>query len=247
MTTKISVLQYINRFIRSLVFTLFISIVTTFYCAICLLAFPFPLRYRYALIAFWTRMMVCAMKVICQIDYHVEGLENIPKNRNGVVLCKHQSTWETFFLPSFFHQAAIIVKRELLWVPFFGWGMATIDPIAINRSDKANAMQQVISKGKKCLAAGRWILMFPEGTRIAPGKIGNYRMGGARLAVSAGCPVIPVAHNAGRFWPKGKFLKKPGTIQMVIGPVIETAGRTPEDVMAEVKAWIETTILKIDV
>ncbi|MEO8400542.1 MAG: lysophospholipid acyltransferase family protein [Gammaproteobacteria bacterium] len=187
------------------------------------------------------------MKVICQIDYHVEGLENIPKNRNGVVLCKHQSTWETFFLPSFFHQAAIIVKRELLWVPFFGWGMATIDPIAINRSDKANAMQQVISKGKKCLAAGRWILMFPEGTRIAPGKIGNYRMGGARLAVSAGCPVIPVAHNAGRFWPKGKFLKKPGTIQMVIGPVIETAGRTPEDVMAEVKAWIETTILKIDV
>jgi 1-acyl-sn-glycerol-3-phosphate acyltransferase len=133
-----------------------------------------------------------------------------------------------------------------LWLPFFGWGLATIDPIAINRSKKTNAMEQIIKKGKVCLDAGRWILVFPEGTRIPYGKVGHYKAGGARLAVTTGYPVIPVAHNAGRYWSKRGFIKKPGTVQMVIGPLIETKNKTPDEVLAEVKDWIEGTIKKID-
>lgn len=172
-------------------------------------------------------------------------MENIPTNRSGVVLSKHQSTWETFFLQGLFYQSAIILKRELLWVPFFGWGLAIIDPIAINRSNTNNAMSQIITKGRKCLEAGRWILVFPEGTRIPYGQVGKYRVGGARLATATGYPVIPVAHNAGRFWPKRSFLKTPGTIHVVIGPLIETIDRSAEEVLAEAKNWIEGTMKKL--
>ncbi len=181
------------------------------------------------------------------LEYKVEGFENIPQDRNGIVLSKHQSTWETYFLPTFFHQAAIIIKRELLWIPFFGWGLIAIDPISINRSNKASAIEQILKKGKKFLDKGRWILLFPEGTRVKPGTVGHYRLGGAKLAVQTGHPVIPVAHNAGRFWPKGQFIKNPGTIHVVIGPLIETQGHTPEEVMAKAKDWIETTMKRIDV
>jgi 1-acyl-sn-glycerol-3-phosphate acyltransferase len=183
--------------------------------------------------------MVWLLKVVCCVDYEIKGLENIPKDRSGVVLSKHQSTWETFFLQSLFHEAAIILKKELLWVPFFGWGLATIAPIAIDRNNARSAMEQIIDKGKKYLAAGRWILVFPEGTRISVGKTGKYRAGGARLAVAAGCPVVPVAHNAGRFWPRRGFIKIPGTIQVIIGPPIETVNRSPEEVLEQAKGWIE--------
>ena len=150
-------------------------------------------------------------------------------------------------MPGLFEAPAIITKRELLWVPFFGWAFATIEPIAINRSDKATAMEQVITKGKKCLEQGRWVLVFPEGTRIPWGKIGKYRLGGARLAIAAGgYPILPVAHNAGYFWGKNTFIKKPGTVRVVIGPLIETKDRTPEAVTEEVKNWIENTILRIE-
>jgi len=235
-----------NRFVRSLVFSALMALSVFFYSFICILAFPFPLRYRYALIMSFTRGIIWLLKVLCHVDYRVEGMENIPKNRNGIVLSKHQSTWETFFLPTLFHQAAIILKRELLWVPFFGWGLAIVDPIAINRSNSKSAMSQIIEKGRKCLAKGRWILVFPEGTRIAPGQIGKYRLGGARLAVETQAPVIPVAHNAGRHWPKRGFIKKAGTIHVVIGPLIETQGRAPGDVLEEAKTWIEETMVRID-
>ena len=155
------------------------------------------------------------------------------------------STRETFLLPTLFHQAAIILKKELLWVPFFGWGLAIIDPIVINRKNCKSAMDQVLQQGKKCLSEGRWILVFPEGTRIAPGAPSKFHLGGARLAVAAEAPVIPVAHNAGEHWPKRGFLKIPGTIQVVIGPLIETKGRSPEEVMQEVKIWIETETAKV--
>jgi 1-acyl-sn-glycerol-3-phosphate acyltransferase len=234
------------QFLRSLLFSIVMAVTTTVYSFICVAAWPLPLRYRYKIVVGYTNGMVCALKIICGVNYHVEGLENLPKDRAGIVLSKHQSTWETFFLPGVFHEAAIILKRELLWIPFFGWGLATIDPIAINRSSAASAMEQIIQKGRQCLEAGRWILIFPEGTRIPSGKVGKYRLGGARLAVATGYPVIPLAHNAGRFWPKRQFLKKSGTIQVVIGPLIATKDRSPEEVMAEAKNWIETTMLRID-
>ncbi|EKD53700.1 MAG: hypothetical protein ACD_60C00160G0022 [uncultured bacterium] len=239
-------LHHTNLLIRSFVFSIIMVTLTTLYSFVCVLIWPLSLRYRYGLILTWTRFMIFLLKVICYVDYHVEGLENIPKDRSGIVLSKHQSTWETFFLPPLFNEAAIIVKRELLWVPFFGWGLATIDPIAINRSDKASAMEQIITKGKKCLQQGRFILIFPEGTRIPYGKVGHYRTGGARLAKATGYPIIPIAHNAGRYWPKRKFIKTPGTVKIVIGPLIEVNDRSPEAVTAEVKNWIEDTIKKID-
>lgn len=243
---KKNVLHRANLFFRSLAFSIFMSTGIALYSFICVLSLVLPLRIRYAMVAFWTRVNIQVLKLTCNIDYTVEGAENIPQDRAGIVLSKHQSTWETFFLPSYFREAAIIIKRELYWVPFFGWGLLAVEPIAINRSDKSSAMEQVIKKGRACLAKGRWVLLFPEGTRVAPGKVGNYRLGGARLAVATDAPIIPVAHNAGRFWPRRKFIKKPGTVRVVFGAPIETKGRTPEDVLAEVKDWIETTMLRID-
>lgn len=235
----------ISLFLRSSLFSILSLLIIFFYSFICIAGSPLPLKYRYKIVISCTTLTLWLLKVICGIHYRITGQENIPKNRNGIILSKHQSIWETYFLPGIFHQPAIILKRELLWLPFFGWGLATVSPIAINRSDKTSAMQQIINKGKKCLEAGRWILVFPEGTRIPYGKVGNYRLGGARLAVMTGYPVIPVAHNAGKFWGKRSFIKKPGTIQMVIGPLIETQGRKPEEVMAQVKEWIEKTIKKM--
>lgn len=205
-----------------------------------------PLRYRHALIRSYLIVVIYLLKRLCFINYRIEGLSNIPKNRSGVIMSKHQSTWETFYLPLIFHEPAIILKRELLWVPFFGWGLATAEPIAINRGAKRSAMQQIIAQGKKCLKQGRWVLVFPEGTRIPAGSIGHYRLGGARLAVAAGCPIIPIAHNAGRCWPRRGLVKKPGTIHMVIGPPIETEGRTAEEVLQLTKQWIEDTMVRID-
>lgn len=243
---KKSFLSKVNLYARSLLFSIIMSVAVILYSFFCILAYPFPFRYRYAIIAAFTGAIIWILKILCHVDYRIEGLENIPKNRVGVVLSKHQSMWETFLLPRIFWHSAIILKRELLWMPFFGWGLALIDPIAINRSDKTSAMKQIITKGKKCLDAGRWIIMFPEGTRIPYGKIGTYRSGGTRLAVATGYPVIPVAHNAGRYWAKRGFLKYPGTIQVVIGPLIETKDKKPEAVLLDVKNWIEDTIKQID-
>jgi 1-acyl-sn-glycerol-3-phosphate acyltransferase len=185
------------------------------------------------------------LKKICHIDYRIEGIENIPKDQHGILMCKHSSAWETFFLPLYFHTPAAIAKRELAWVPFFGWGLIVMDPIFINRKNKRSAMQQIIEKGRRCLQAGRWIMVFPEGTRVPYGTVGHYRLGGARLAAETGYPILPIAHNAGRFWPRRSFIKRPGTITVVIGPLIESKGRSPEDLLAETKDWIETTMKRL--
>lgn len=238
-------MHQINLFIRSLIFSI-VSITLIVICSTaCLLALPLPLRYRHSIVRFFLYLYLGSLKLICGLSYRVEGLKNIPHQRFGVIFSKHQSAWETFFLPTIFHDPAVIAKRELLWVPFYGWGLAAADPILINRKDKSTAMQQIITKGKKCLQDGRWILVFPEGTRIAVGHAGKYHLGGARLAAAAEAPVIPVAHNAGYFWPKRGFIKQPGTVTVVIGPVIETAGRSPDEIMELAKNWIETTMLRI--
>ena len=236
-----------NLFIRSLVFSLYSLISIMIYSLFVICCWPITsLRFRHRLIRAFLYAYLNVLRVVCLVDYRIEGLDNIPKDRNGIVLCKHQSTWETFLLPLFFHDPAPIAKKELLWVPFFGWGFAASDPITINRRSKSTAMQQVIAKGKKCLDAGRWIMVFPEGTRIPPGKIGKYKLGGARLASATGYPVVPVAHNAGRFWPRRKFIKQPGTISVVIGPLIESEGRAPEEILDLAKNWIEGTMVRID-
>jgi 1-acyl-sn-glycerol-3-phosphate acyltransferase len=236
----------INLFLRSLIFSIYSSVSMMIYSFFCVAALVFPLRFRHALIRGYLRAYMWVLKKVCHIDYHIEGLKNIPRGHTGIVLSKHQSTWETFFLPLIFHDPAVIIKRELLWIPFFGWGLASVDPISIDRNNKVSAMQQIITKGKKCLDSGRWVLVFPEGTRMPSGQAGHYKLGGARLAVATEYPVIPVALNAGRFWPRRKFIKQPGTIQVVIGPLIETKGRTAEEVLRLAKTWIEDTMSRID-
>ena len=235
-----------SMLIRSTLFIIVTPIFTIFYSMLCVASKVLPMRYRFQVVMGWTRSVVWLLKFICCIDYQEVGMQNIPRDRSGIIMSKHSSSWETFYLPGHFNETAIILKRELCWIPFFGWGLSAIDPIAINRSAGSSAMAQVMEQGKKCLEQGRWILVFPEGTRIAPGQVGRYHLGGARLAVASGAPIIPVAHNAGHFWSKRRFIKRPGTVQVVFGPVIETAGRTPEDVLAETKNWIESTVQKIE-
>lgn len=236
----------VNLFLRSVLFSLYMWFAIFFYSFVCVAAFVLPLKYRHAILRTFLSMTIYMLKKICKINYRVEGLRNIPKNTAAIILCKHQSTWETFFLPLIFHDPAVIIKQELLWVPFFGWGLASADPISINRNKKSSAMQQIITKGRKCLKKGRWIIVFPEGTRTAPGEVGHYKLGGARLATATGYPVIPVAHNAGWCWPRRKFIKQPGTVRMVIGEPIETEGRSAEEVLELAKHWIEGTMTRID-
>ena len=233
-------------FIRSLLYSIFSITTIVLYCTLLICTFFVPLHWTHAMARAYLKVNLNVLKFLCHIDYTVEGLENIPQDEVGVVLCKHQSTWETFFIGQIFHAPAVIVKRELLWLPFFGWALALSGPISINRQEKLSAMQQVIAKGKKYLAQKRWVVIFPEGTRIPIGMVGRYRLGGARLAVATGSFVIPVAHNAGRFWPRRQFIKQPGTVHVVIGPRIESKGRTSEEVLAIAKDWIETTITRID-
>lgn len=239
-------LHQLNLFIRSCIFavcSLTFIVVTSISI---LLARVFPLSTRYKMIVRFLRFYLWMLGKICHITYRLHGAENIPANRTGIIFCKHQSTWETFLLPTLVHEPVAIAKRELLWVPFFGWALAASNPIAINRKDRASAMQQIITKGKICLEQGRWLFVFPEGTRTPYGTIGYYRLGGARLAAATEAPVLPIAHNAGKFWPRRKFIKYPGVIDVVIGPLIESKGRTPEEILELAKDWIEGAVRRID-
>lgn len=234
-----------NLFIRSLIFSIYMMITVCLYSVLVMLSILVPLRYRFMLIRAYLRHNLWVLKKVCLIDYKVEGLHHVSKKHLGIVMSKHQSTWETFFLPLVFHDPAIIIKRELLWTPFFGWAMSVSDPIAINRSKRNSAMQQIITKGKACLEQGRWILIFPEGTRVPYGTVGHYKLGGARLAIATGYPIIPVAHNAGRYWGRRRFIKQPGTIRLVIGAPIDSHGRAPDELLATTKDWIESTVTRL--
>lgn len=231
-------------FIRSCLFSIIMITVTFFYSFLCVLAKPLPQDFRYKMITCWTNFMVWSVKITCGIKYELRGKENIP-SEPGIIFSKHQSTWETFYLPGVFHQPTIILKKELLKIPFFGWGLSIIDPIAIDRSQKRNALDQIIDQGKKYLAQGRFILCFPEGSRVKPGEVVKYKIGGGRLAEATRAQVIPVAHNAGEFWPRKGFLKKSGTVTVVIGPAIDTHDKTATDILIEAQAWIESTMREI--
>lgn len=237
--------SFIELFFRSLVFSVFSVTAIFIYSSLCFLAgvLRLPLSRRHAVMRAFLNLNTKMFAKICRVNYVIEGIENA--KRVGVVMSKHQSTWETFYLPTLMHNPAIILKRELLWVPFFGWGLAASNPISINRSDKKGAMQQVVEKGRKALDEGRSILVFPEGTRVPVGKVGHYKLGGARLATETGYPIIPVAHNAGYVWPRRKFIKYPGTIHVVIGKPIETKGLGAEAALRLTKEWIESTVKRI--
>ena len=203
----------------------------------------------YWLCAGWLRVAVSSGTAILGIQNRVTGMENLPSTALGtcVLLVKHQSTWETFSMVTLMpHPLAFVFKRELLYVPFFGWAMSRMDMIHIDRSQRAQAFNKVVAQGKRLMAQGVWVIMFPEGTRIPRGQKGVYKSGGTRLAIETGAPVIPVAVTSAKCWPRKAFVKKPGIVDISIGKPISSLGRQPDVLMREVEAWIEAEMRRLD-
>ncbi len=234
----------VSLYLRSFIFWIVFALLIVIFATLLLLSFPFPLEIRFLLTGTWSRLVLWWLQLTCNLRYEIKGTENIPV-KPGIVFSKHQSTWETLSLNLWFPVQSWVVKRELLWVPVFGWGACMMHPIALNRGAGRKAVDQLVRQGRERLEKGHWILIFPEGTRIAPGKTGRYRIGGASLAEATGYPVTPIAHNAGEYWPRRKFVKRPGVIQVRIGPAIETKNKSAPVILAEAKRWIETEMATI--
>lgn len=225
-------------FLRASLFFIGQLITAPIFTLIALLAWPLNPILRNQLISGWARSMIWWLRITCNVRHEITGLENIP-DTPCIILAKHQSTWETFAFQAVFPTQVYVLKRELLWIPIFGWGLAMTSPIAINRASGREALKQLVSKGQARLAQGLWVVIFPEGTRIAPNQRGKYHIGGAWLACHTQTPVLPVAHNAGNCWPKG-FIKNPGLIKMHIGPPIQTAQLKADALNLQVENWIES-------
>lgn len=212
---------------------------------VILLCIPASFELRYRLGNLWTASVLWVAKVCCGIHYTVEGLENLPKNQPAIVLSKHQSAWETIALRIILPTQTTLLKRSLLWIPLGGWALATLKPIAIDRNNPKEALKELMQQGTAALKAGLWVVVFPEGTRTAPGTKTKFNGGGAMLAHKTGYPVVPIALNAGEVWPRYSFLKYPGNIKVVIGPVIEPAGKKAKEINAEAEVWIDQTMATI--
>ncbi|MDY0744089.1 lysophospholipid acyltransferase family protein [Paucibacter sp. R3-3] len=199
--------------------------------------------------AFWLKLAIWGARVICGVRWRVQGQEHLPQQASGAVilLSKHQSTWETFAYPALMsHPLAYVFKRELLYIPFFGWAMARLDMIHIDRSKRSEAWSKVAAKGRRLAGKGVWVIMFPEGTRIPRGKVGDYKSGGTRLSIETGVPVVPIATTSARCWPRKSFLLRPGVVDISIGRPISPEGREPLEMMREVQAWIEAEMQRLD-
>ena len=230
--------------LRSSLFALFQLVTTPFFAIVGLLLFPLPLTARYRFISTWSRLMLAGAESILGIRYRVLGAENLPPPP-FIVLAKHQSAWETLAFQVIFPPQVWVVKRELLWIPFFGWGLAMLAPIAIDRASGPRALKQLLEQGRERLARRFCIVIFPEGTRVAPGSRGKYQVGGAWLAVKTATPVLPVAHNAGELWRRRAFVKRPGVVTVSIGAPIDTRQLTPDELIRRVEDWIEREMQRI--
>jgi 1-acyl-sn-glycerol-3-phosphate acyltransferase len=226
-------------YLRATLFWLGFAPSTMLFALIGPLTRPLSWHGRYRIMSQWTRFNVWWLGLTCGLRYEVTGREHLA-GEAGILLCKHQSTWETLALQRFIPPQVWVLKRELMRIPFFGWGLWVMEPIAIDRGAGRRALEQLVEQGGDRLERGLWVVMFPEGTRVAPGKRGRYKQGGAVLAARTGRPVVPVAHNAGIYWPRHSFIKYPGTIRVEIGPPIESRGRDPEAILKDVQDWIES-------
>lgn len=224
--------------LRATLYWLVLAVLTIVIGIATLLTWPLPRRYSVAVTHTWLVSSVWLLKVICGVDYRLHGIENIP-DRPFVMLANHQSAFECLIILRHFPSIAFVIKRELLWIPFFGWAFALLRPVAIDRSSGNSALKQVVDKGQQHLNNGLSIVVFPEGTRIAPDDDKPYRTGGAALAIEACAPVLPLAHNCGVFWPKGSFTKNPGTADVYIGQPIQAGHQTITSLNDQAKRWID--------
>ena len=236
--------------IRSLLHLLFMGITVVPWALVVLVCSLFMSSTRiYWLCAGWLRLAVAGARWLLGIRTRVTGWDNLPTGQTSaaVLLLKHQSTFETFLMPTLMpHPLAYVFKKELLQVPFFGWAMSRMDMIHIDRSKRNEAFAKVAQQGRRLMGQGVWVIMVPEGTRIARGQKGVYKSGGTRLAIETGAPVIPVAVSSAKCWPRKALIKRPGVVDVSIGPAISSVGRKPEELMAEVEAWIEAEMRRLD-
>jgi 1-acyl-sn-glycerol-3-phosphate acyltransferase len=230
--------------LRSSLYALFQAVLTPVFAVLALLLSPLPAMARYRFITAWSRLMLAGAETILGIRYRVLGAERLPPPPY-IVLSKHQSAWETLAFQAIFPPQVWVVKRELLWIPFFGWGLALLAPIAIDRTSGPRALRQLLEQGRDRLARRYCIVIFPEGTRVAPGTRGTYQVGGAWLAVKTGAPVVPVAHNAGELWGRRAFVKRPGVVTVSIGAPIDSRQLVPEELNRRVEHWIEGEMQRI--
>lgn len=232
-------------FLRSLLFALGYVIAVVVVSILGVLAWPLPFKIRFRIVTLLNRFVMVWIRVCCGIRFQIQGNYDASAGPY-VVISKHASTWETMFLQYYFQPISTILKRELLRLPFFGWALATLRPIAIDRGSPIKALKKVKQDGQQRLKDNTNVLVYPEGTRIAFGEKGTYARSGADIAKAAGVKIIPIAHNAGKYWPKGQFIKHPGTITVVIGEPIDTSDKTSKQLMVDIEAWIEGTIEAMD-
>ncbi len=237
-------MKKVSALLRSSLYMLLQVIITPPYALVTLMCFPLSPHQRYRVTSSWTRVMLFLLWHVCGVRYRIIGAEHIPQIPS-IVLSKHQSAWETLAFQEIFPPQVWVLKKELLRIPFFGWGLAMTSPIAIDRSARKKALEQIVEQGRDRLQQGFWIVIFPEGTRIPPGQRGKYRIGGAWLATHVHVPVVPVAHNAGELWGRNSFIKYPGTVTVSIGEPIDPTGMEAGELNARVETWIEGEVLRI--
>ena len=230
--------------LRSLAFWIVFPVSLVIFATLLLFTVLFSLKIRWQLVQVWVHFILWWLKVTCKLTHEVQGSEHITPEA-GIVFCKHQSTWETIALQHIFPLQVWVAKRELMWIPFFGWGLALMKCIHIKRGTGKAAIKQLVTQGQARLDEGIWVVIFPEGTRIPAGQKGRYRIGGAVLADQTGYPIIPVAHNAGEYWPRRSFIKRPGVIQVRIGAPIDPAGKSAQQLLEEASTWIEDRMAEI--
>ncbi|MBE0469781.1 MAG: 1-acyl-sn-glycerol-3-phosphate acyltransferase [Methyloprofundus sp.] len=233
-------------YLRSTALFIAIFMVTSCIALAMLMSALLPFEGQYKLAKMWANYILFLTKSICGLDYKISGLENLPQKGVAIVLCKHQSAWETIALMGLLPKQSVLLKKSLLWIPFWGWAMATLKPIAIDRSAPKEALSQLLKQGALRLQEGFWVVMYPEGTRTAPGEERKFSASGSLLAQRTKVTVIPIAHNAGEFWPRNSFVKYPGVIQLKIGAPIAVEGRKSKDINAEAETWIKNTMLEIE-
>ncbi len=227
-----------SAFLRSSLFWMVFAGSTVLYGGTLWLLALAPYERRFPVILTWSRLNIWVLEKVCGVRYRVEGRENLPRDRAAIAVANHQSTWETLVFSFLLPPQVWVLKKQLLRIPFFGWGLAMAKPIAIDRSAGKSARQQVIDMGRERLREGLWVVIFPEGTRVRPGEIKRFKPGAAILAEATGYPIVPIAHNAGLLWPRHQFIKYPGEITVRIGPMIDPAGLNRDEINAKLESWI---------